>query len=145
MPEDFIKYGLIPEFIGRVPVVVTLDSLDENALVRILKEPKNSLVRQYQKLMELDGVELVFDDSALIEMARKALERKTGARGLRSIMEKTMMDLMFESPSDDTIQKCEVTAGSILGLEAPRITRGEPVYTRRNAGKRNQKPLPAAN
>lgn len=122
-----------------------MDSLDETALVRILKEPKNSLVRQYQKLMELDGVELVFDDSALIEMARKALERKTGARGLRSIMEKTMMDLMFESPSDDTIQRCEITAASILGLEAPLITRGEPVYTRRNAGKRSQKPLPAAN
>ena len=116
MPEDFIKFGLIPEFIGRVPVVVTLDSLDEEALVRILKEPKNSLVRQYQKLMELDGVDLEFDDSALMEMAKKALERKTGARGLRSIMEKTMMDLMFESPSDETIQKCEITAASILGL-----------------------------
>lgn len=145
MPEDFIKFGLIPEFIGRVPVVVTLDSLDEEALVRILKEPKNSLVRQYQKLMELDGVDLEFDDSALVEMAKKALERKTGARGLRSIMEKTMMDLMFESPSDETIQKCEITAASILGLEAPLITRGEPVYTRRNVGKRSQKPLPAAN
>ncbi len=145
MPEDFIKFGLIPEFIGRVPVVVSLDALDEHALVRILKEPKNSLVRQYQKLMELDGVELVFDDSALVEMARKALERKTGARGLRSIMEKTMMDLMFESPSDDTIQKCEITAQSILGLEPVRITRGEPVRTRRNAGKRGVNALPQAN
>lgn len=145
MPEDFIKFGLIPEFIGRVPVVVSLDALDENALVRILKEPKNSLVRQYQKLMELDGVELVFDDNALVEMAKKALERKTGARGLRSIMEKTMMDLMFEAPSDETIQKCEITAQSIQGLEPVRITRGEPVHTRRNAGKRNPKALPQAN
>ena len=145
MPEDFIKFGLIPEFIGRVPVVVSLDALDENALVRILKEPKNSLVRQYQTLMGLDGVELVFDDSALVEMARKALERKTGARGLRSIMENTMMDLMFESPSDDTIQKCEITAQSILGLEPVRITRGEPVRTRRNAGKRSTNALPQAN
>ena len=145
MPEDFIKFGLIPEFIGRVPVVVSLDALDENALVRILKEPKNSLVRQYQTMMALDGVELVFDDSALVEMARKALERKTGARGLRSIMEKTMMDLMFESPSDDTIQKCELTAQSILGLEPVKITRGEPARTRRNAGKRSGNALPQAN
>ena len=145
MPEDFIKFGLIPEFIGRVPVVVSLDALDENALVRILKEPKNSLVRQYQTMMALDGVELVFDDSALVEMARKALERKTGARGLRSIMEKTMMDLMFESPSDDTIQKCEITAQSILGLEPVKITRGEPARTRRNAGKRSGNALPQAN
>ena len=145
MPEDFIKFGLIPEFIGRVPVVVSLDALDENALVRILKEPKNSLVRQYQTMMALDGVELVFDDSALVEMARKALERKTGARGLRSIMEKTMMDLMFESPSDDTIQKCEITAQSILGLEPVKITRGEPARTIRNAGKRSGNALPQAN
>ena len=145
MPEDFIKFGLIPEFIGRVPVVVSLDALDENAIVRILKEPKNSLVRQYQTMMALDGVELVFDDSALVEMARKALERKTGARGLRSIMEKTMMDLMFESPSDDTIQKCEITAQSILGLEPVKITRGEPARTRRNAGKRSGNALPQAN
>ncbi|MFR8354095.1 MAG: ATP-dependent Clp protease ATP-binding subunit ClpX, partial [Blautia obeum] len=95
MPEDFIKYGLIPEFIGRVPIVVTLDGLDEEALIRILKEPKNSLTKQYHKLFELDGVELEFQEEALKEVARKSLERKTGARGLRSIMEKSLMDLMY--------------------------------------------------
>ena len=89
MPEDFIKFGLIPEFIGRVPVVVTLDSLDEEALIRILKEPKNSLTKQYDKLFELDGVELEFQDEALETVARKSLERKTGARGLRAITEHT--------------------------------------------------------
>ena len=97
MPEDFIKYGLIPEFIGRVPIVVTLDGLDEEALIRILKEPKNSLTKQYHKLFELDGVELEFQEEALKEVARKSLERKTGARGLRSIMEKSLMDLMYLS------------------------------------------------
>ena len=96
MPQDFIKFGLIPEFIGRVPVVVTLNGLDEAALVRILKEPKNSLIRQYHKLFELDGVELEFDEAALTRMAQKAMERKTGARGLRSIMEDTVMDLMLK-------------------------------------------------
>lgn len=109
MPEDFIKFGLIPEFIGRVPVVVTLDSLDEDALIRILKEPKNSLTKQYDKLFELDGVELEFQDEALESVARKSLERKTGARGLRSIMEHTLMDLMYRTPSDDTIRKCIIT------------------------------------
>ena len=105
MPEDFIKYGLIPEFIGRVPIVVTLDGLDEEALIRILKEPKNSLTKQYHKLFELDGVELEFQEEALKEVARKSLERKTGARGLRSIMEKSLMDLMYRTPSDNTICK----------------------------------------
>ena len=97
MPEDFIKFGLIPEFIGRVPVVVTLDSLDEEALIRILKEPKNSLTKQYDKLFELDGVQLEFQDEALETVARKSLERKTGARGLRAIMENVMMDIMYLS------------------------------------------------
>ena len=109
MPEDFIKYGLIPEFIGRVPIVVTLDGLDEEALIRILKEPKNSLTKQYHKLFELDGVELEFQEEALKEVARKSLERKTGARGLRSIMEKSLMDLMYRTPSDNTICKCIIT------------------------------------
>ena len=105
MPEDFIKFGLIPEFIGRVPVVVSLNALDEEALIRILQEPKNSLVKQYRKLFELDGVELDFQKDALKLIAEKSLERKTGARGLRSIMESTMMDLMYQVPSDHTIQK----------------------------------------
>lgn len=117
MPQDFIKFGLIPEFIGRVPVVVTLNGLDEAALVRILKEPKNSLIRQYHKLFELDGVELEFDEAALTRMAQKAMERKTGARGLRSIMEDTVMDLMFEIPSDNTIRKCIVTKDAVDGKE----------------------------
>ncbi|MGI6006620.1 MAG: ATP-dependent Clp protease ATP-binding subunit ClpX [Ruminococcus sp.] len=126
MPQDFIKFGLIPEFIGRVPVVVTLNGLDEAALVRILKEPKNSLIKQYHKLFELDGVELEFDEPALIRMAQKAMERKTGARGLRSIMEDTVMDLMFEIPSDNTIRKCIVTKDAVDGTGEPVITRGEP-------------------
>ena len=126
MPQDFIKFGLIQEFIGRVPVVVTLNGLDEAALVRILKEPKNSLIRQYHKLFELDGVELEFDEAALTRMAQKAMERKTGARGLRSIMEDTVMDLMFEIPSDNTIRKCIVTKDAVDGKGEPVITRGEP-------------------
>ena len=125
MPEDFIKYGLIPEFIGRVPIVVTLDGLDEKALIRILKEPKNSLTRQYHKLFELDGVDLEFKDEALELVARKSLERKTGARGLRSIMEKSLMDLMYRTPSDDTIRKCIITKEVVEGTGEPEITYGE--------------------
>ena len=125
MPEDFIKYGLIPEFIGRVPIVVTLDGLDEKALIRILKEPKNSLTRQYHKLFELDGVDLEFKDEALELVARKSLERKTGARGLRSIMEKSLMDLMYRTPSDDTIRKCVFTKEVVEGTGEPEITYGE--------------------
>ena len=125
MPEDFIKYGLIPEFIGRVPIVVTLDGLDEKALIRILKEPKNSLTRQYHKLFELDGVDLEFKDEALELVARKSLERKTGARGLRSIMEKSLMDLMYRTPSDDTIRKCVITKEVVEGTGEPEITYGE--------------------
>jgi len=125
MPEDFIKFGLIPEFIGRVPIVVTLDELDEEALVRILLEPKNSLVKQYKKLLELDGVQLGFDDDALLAIAKQALSRKTGARGLRSIMEKTMMDVMYETPSDDTIHACQITKSAVEGSEQPILVRGD--------------------
>ncbi len=125
MPQDFIKFGLIPEFIGRVPVVVTLNSLDEEALIRILKEPKNSLVKQYAKLFEMDGVDLEFEEDALRCIAEKALERKTGARGLRSIVEETVMDLMFDIPSDETIRKCIVTKAAVEKEEEPVITRGE--------------------
>ena len=126
MPQDFVKYGLIPELIGRIPVVVALDALDEEALVRILKEPKNSLVRQYTKLMELDGVDLTFDEDALTAMAEEALARKTGARGLRSIMEKTMMDVMYRIPSDNTIRSCEITRDSVEANGDPVVTHGEP-------------------
>ena len=132
MPEDFIKYGLIPEFIGRVPVVVTLDNLDEDALVRILREPKNALTRQYHKLFELDGVELEFSEDALIQVAKKALERKTGARGLRAIMENAMMDLMYRIPSDDTIQKVIITKEVIDKTGEPEIIQGEPSGKNRN-------------
>ena len=125
MPEDFIKYGLIPEFIGRVPIVVTLDGLDEEALIRILKEPKNSLTKQYHKLFELDGVELEFQEEALKEVARKSLERKTGARGLRSIMEKSLMDLMYRTPSDNTICKCIITKDAVDGTGEPEVVHGE--------------------
>lgn len=109
LPEDFIKYGLIPEFIGRVPVNVSLDELEKDALVRILQEPKNSLIKQYQKLFEMDDVKLTFKKDAVEAIAEKALERKTGARGLRSIMESVMMDLMYTVPSDDSIKDCVIT------------------------------------
>ena len=109
MPQDFIKFGLIPEFIGRVPVVVSLDALDEDALVRILQEPKNSLVKQYKALMDMDGVDLEFEPDALREVAKTAMERKTGARGLRSVIEKTMMDVMYEAPSNENMKKCVIT------------------------------------
>lgn len=109
LPQDFVKFGLIPEFIGRVPVTVSLDALDKEALVRILREPKNSLVKQYEKLFELDGVALEFDDDAIDAIAEKSLQRKTGARGLRAIMEGVMMDLMYRIPSDESISKCEIT------------------------------------
>lgn len=108
MPQDFIKFGLIPEFIGRVPVTVSLDSLDCEALIRILTEPKNSLVKQYQKLFELDGVDLHFDADALETIAEKSIDRQTGARGLRAIMENVMMDLMYQIPSDESIKECTI-------------------------------------
>ena len=108
MPQDFIKFGLIPEFIGRVPVTVSLDSLDKEALVRILTEPKNSLIKQYKKLFELDGVALHFNDDAVEAVAGKALDRQTGARGLRAIMENVMMDLMYKIPSDSSITECTI-------------------------------------
>lgn len=136
MPEDFIKYGLIPEFIGRVPVVVTLDGLDESALIRILKEPKNSLTRQYHKLFELDGVELEIQDEALEVVARKSLERKTGARGLRAIMENSLMDLMYKTPSDDTIRKCVITKDVVEGTGEPEIIRGEAPAPAKASGSR---------
>lgn len=103
--EDLLKYGLIPEFIGRLPVVVSLDPLDEEALLKILKEPKNSLVKQFKKLFSMDNVELEIEDDALIEVAKKAIERKTGARGLRGILEETMMDIMYEIPSREDVEK----------------------------------------
>jgi len=130
LPKDFVKYGLIPEFIGRVPVTAALDELDRDALVRILTEPKNSLVKQYKKLFELDGVRLRFEDDALEAIADKALERKTGARGLRSIIEEIMMDVMYRVPSDDTITECIITKAAVEGENEPVIvynTEGSPI------------------
>lgn len=109
LPQDFVKFGLIPEFIGRVPVTVSLDLLDKEALIRILREPKNALTKQYKKLFELDGVALEFDDEALEAIVEKAIERKTGARGLRAIMEAATLDLMYHIPSDESITRCQIT------------------------------------
>ena len=121
MPEDLTKFGLIPEFIGRVPVTVSLDFLDEKALERILTEPKNALIKQYKKLFELDGVELKFADEAINTIAKKAVERKTGARGLRAILENAVMDIMYETPSDETIKECIVNEDVINGLADPEL------------------------
>lgn len=119
MPEDLLKFGLIPEFVGRLPVTVTLDALDEEALVQILIEPKNALVKQYQKLLELDGVQLEFKEDALRSVAQMALKRKTGARGLRSIIEEVMCNVMYDVPSRCDVSKCIVTKESILNKDEP--------------------------
>ena len=140
-PKDLTKFGLIPEFVGRVPIVVTLNSLDETALMKILVEPKNSLVKQYKKLFELDGVQLDFKEDALEAIAKKSLERKTGARGLRAIMEDTMMDLMYEIPSDNTTKECVITKDAVEKKAEPEIIHGEPVpVPRRNMGRRSGRP-----
>lgn len=134
LPQDFVKFGLIPEFIGRVPITVSLDSLDKQALIRILKEPKNSLVKQYKALFELDGVGLEFDESAIEAIADKALERKTGARGLRAIMESVMLDMMYTIPSDESISKCiidkeivekNLAIDDVIAIEDKKITQNE--------------------
>ncbi len=121
MPEDLLKFGMIPEFIGRLPVTSTLDSLDEGALIRILTEPKNALVRQYQKLFQLDGVQLEFEDGALAEVAQHALARKTGARGLRAIIEEVMLEVMFDVPSRTDISKCVVTRETVGEHKPPLV------------------------
>ncbi|MEQ6357672.1 ATP-dependent protease ATP-binding subunit ClpX [Lysinibacillus sp. M3] len=121
IPEDLLKFGLIPEFIGRLPVLASLEQLNEAALVQILTEPKNALAKQYQKMLELDGVELEFDEGALSEIAKEAIERKTGARGLRSIIESTMLDVMYELPSREDVKKCIITAKTITDKEKPKL------------------------
>lgn len=123
VPQDLIKYGLIPEFAGRVPVIATLDELDKEAMVSILKEPKNALVKQYQKLFSIDGVELEFTDEALEEIAKKALSFETGARGLRSALEKLMLEFMYDLPSNEDIIKCVITEGVITKGEEPVLVR----------------------
>ncbi len=121
LPQDFVKFGLIPEFIGRVPVTVALDLLDEEALKEILVRPKNAITKQYQKLLELDDVKLTFEDSAITEVARLSNERKTGARGLRAILETSMMDYMYELPSRDDVRECVITKDVIEGKGEPKL------------------------
>jgi ATP-dependent Clp protease ATP-binding subunit ClpX len=125
MPEDLLKYGLIPEFIGRLPIVVTLDALDELALRRILVEPRNALVRQFQKILGMDGVELTFTKDALVAIAIKAQSRKTGARGLRSILEEVMLDVMYDLPSLQSVKKCVITKDTIEKREQPTLVYAE--------------------
>ena len=137
LPEDLLKYGLIPEFVGRLPVVVTLHSLDKNALVSILTEPKNALVKQYQKLLAMDGVELKFTPDALEAIADKAIERKTGARGLRAILEETMLDVMYEIPSREDVGLCTITKECVTENKPPLLAPALP--------KEEQKALGTAN
>ena len=122
-PEDLLKYGLIPEFVGRLPVVATLHDLEVDHLVQILKEPKNALIRQYEKMFELDNVKLTFNKEAIHTVAKEAIKRKTGARGLRSIIENSMLDLMYEIPSDSDIKEVEINKDSILQKAGPKLTR----------------------
>jgi ATP-dependent Clp protease ATP-binding subunit ClpX len=124
-PEDLLKYGLIPEFVGRLPVIVTLEELDEESLVKILTEPKNALVKQYTELFNMDEVELEFDEEALKAIAQKAIERKTGARGLRSIIEETLLDIMYEIPSREEIEKCLITKDTIVNNGEPTLVLSE--------------------
>lgn len=127
LPEDLLKFGLIPEFVGRLPVVVTLDSLDEESLIQILTEPRNALVKQYQKIFSMDGVDLVFTKEAIASIAREAQKRKTGARALRSIMEENMLDIMYEIPSQTDVTKCIITAEVIDEKEPPTLIQSEEI------------------
>ena len=122
-PQDLVKFGLIPEFVGRVPITVALKGLDRDALVRILKEPKNALIKQYRKLFDMDDVELNFEEEAIKAIAAKAFERKTGARGLRSIMESILMDTMYQIPSDESIEECVITEATVEEGNAPMVFR----------------------
>ena len=121
LPQDLLKFGLIPEFIGRLPIVATLKELDKEALKKIVVEPKNALVKQYKKLLEIDGVELEFKDDAIEAIVNKAIELKTGARGLRSIIEGIMTDIMFEIPSNDKITKCIITKETVENGSEPEV------------------------
>ncbi len=139
MPEDFVKYGLIPEFIGRVPVTVALDLLDQDALVDILVKPRNALIKQYKKLFELDGIGLDFEDDAIRSIAKLAMERKTGARGLRAITESVMMDSMYEAPSDSKVSKIIITKDAVDKKETPIIERNEGDVPRKSFIKKRSK------
>ncbi len=139
-PEDLVKYGIIPELVGRLPIIAVLDDLDEQALVRILVEPKNALVKQYKYLFSLDGIELEFTDDALKAIAKKTAERKTGARGLRTVVEDVLSDVMFNSPADDSITKVVVTAEAVDGSEPPEIIRDKKAQ-KKTVEKRNLKKI----
>ncbi len=139
LPQDLIKYGMIPEFVGRVPVNVALDLLDEKALVRILTEPRNAIIKQYKKLFELDGVELEFEEDALFEIAKRSYERKTGARGLRAIMESVMMDTMYKVPTDTSVLKCIITKEAAQGTAEPKLICSDDGGQRKPAQKRTMK------
>ncbi len=134
-PEDLLKFGLIPEFVGRLPVIVTLNQLDEDALVKILTEPRNALVKQYARLLDMDGVELEFEEGALKAIAELALERKSGARGLRAIIEGVMMDTMYELPSKDSVRKCVITEDAVRKGALPTMIEGEPHRRHKAPGK----------
>jgi ATP-dependent Clp protease ATP-binding subunit ClpX len=141
MPEDLLKFGLIPEFVGRLPIVVTLNSLDKEALMQILTQPKNALVKQYQKLLEMDNVELIFEEEAVAEIAQKALDRKTGARGLRSIFEEIMTNVMYDIPSREDIDKCIIKRETVIEKLEPEILLLEPgtKKTPKKPTRKNQK------
>ena len=136
LPEDLLKYGLIPEFVGRVPIIVTLESLTEDALVEILTKPRNALTRQYKRLFEMDGVELVVNDDALREVAKMAIARKTGARGLRAIMEDVMLDIMFDIPSQTDVAACEIDSDTIKKLSHPRLIKQSEMNERKLSRRR---------
>ena len=125
LPEDLLKFGLIPEFVGRLPVIATLKTLDEQALIDILTKPKNALIKQYARLLELDNVKLEFEDDAILEVAKMAIERQTGARGLRAIIESAMTDIMYELPSEDDVDRCIVTKETIRSAVRPRLIYGQ--------------------
>ncbi len=129
-PEDLLKYGLIPEFIGRLPITATLEDLDENSLIKILQEPKNSLTKQYQELFKLEGVKLTFKENALKEISLKAIKKKTGARGLRSIIENILLKTMFDLPSQDNIEEVIVDINSVKGKSQPIILRSNSEKTK---------------
>jgi ATP-dependent Clp protease ATP-binding subunit ClpX len=121
LPQDLLKFGIIPEFIGRLPIIATLKELDKEALIQITTKPKNALVKQYKKLLQMDDVELEFEREALEAIVDKAIERKTGARGLRSIIEEIMRDIMFDIPSNEKIEKCIITRDTVLNNAGPKI------------------------
>ena len=129
-PEDLLKYGLIPEFIGRLPIIATLEDLDEKSLIKILNEPKNSLIKQYQELFKLEGAKLLFKDTAVKEIAFKAIKKKTGARGLRSILENILLKTMFDLPSQENVEEVIIDAGAAKGQSAPLI-----VHSKNNKSK----------